>query len=85
MALVWVELRGGRREKVEPVIADFLEAHKAGRRIVEHPAPTYQTRAMRAEAPSEIDTLRAALDARGIKYHGRAGAAKLRALLDADE
>lgn len=85
MAFVWVELRGGRREKVEPAIADFLEAHGAGKRIVEQAAPVYQTRALQAETPSEIDTLRAALDARGIKYHGRAGVAKLRALLDADE
>lgn len=85
MALVWVELRGGRREKVEPAIADFLEANNAGRRIVEHPAPTYQTRALQAETASEIDTLRAALDARGIRYHGRMGVVKLRALLDAEE
>ena len=81
MALVWVELRGGRREKVESAIADFLEANKAGRRIVEAAAPVYQTRAMQAQTPSEIDTLRAALDARGIKYHHRAGVDKLRELL----
>lgn len=81
MALVWVELRGGRREKVDPAIADFLEANKAGKRIVEAAAPVYQTRAMQAQTPSEIDTLRAALDARGVKYHHRAGVDKLRELL----
>ena len=81
MALVWVELRGGRREKVEPAIADFLEANKAGRRVIEAVAPTYQTRALQAKEPSEIAALRAALDARGIKYHHRAGVDKLRELL----
>lgn len=85
MALVWVELRGGRREKVDPAVADFLEANKAGRRVVGAAAQVYQTRALQAKEPSEIDGLRAALDARGIKYHGRAGVTKLRALLDADE
>ncbi len=36
------------------------------------------------EPEMSVDEMRAALDARGVKYHHKAGAAKLKALLDGD-
>ena len=75
--MVWVELHGGRRDKIDTALADALEKMGLCRRIEER--PTYQTRDMRAV--SEIDALRAEADKRGLKYHPRIGVAKLRALL----
>lgn len=74
--------KNGREEMMPRRFADILA--KMGR-------VTYQTRDMQAEpvrsasaeATKEIeaDNLRAELDNRGIKYHHRAGVAKLRELL----
>ena len=54
-----------------------------GHALVQRKIATYATREMRPEtAPvSEIDRLRAECDQRGIKYHHRAGVARLRELL----
>ena len=72
-----LELKNGRRRSFHPQVAKVLVA----RGLAKEPM-TYQTREMRAETPDESDVLRAELDKRGIKYHHRAGVAKLRALLE---
>lgn len=73
--------KNGREEMMSRRFADILS--KMGR-------VTYQTRDMQAEparpepakpATDEAAQLRAELDKRGIKYHHRAGVAKLRELL----
>lgn len=76
---VELELKNGRRKAFPAKLAKVLVARGLGREM------TYQTREIRAEAPKapdEADGLRAELDKRGIKYHHRAGVAKLRELLE---
>lgn len=78
----------GKQATLSEAVARLL-VKKGKARIVEDGAPakaelTYQTRRMSAsDAPeaNEVDTLRAEADRRGLKYHPRAGAAKLRELL----
>ena len=81
---VELELKNGKTRKFHPQVAKVLVARGMGREM------GYQTREMRA-APEvtpqttqdvEADALRAELDKRGIKYHHRAGVAKLRELLE---
>jgi len=80
---VELELKNGKRRSFHSQVAKVLVARGIGREVM-----GYQTRELRAapEAkPSEDDevvTLRAELDKRGIKYHHRAGVAKLRELLE---
>jgi hypothetical protein len=76
---VELELKNGRRKAFPAKLAKVLVARGLGKEM------TYQTREIRAEAPKapdEADALRAELDKRGIKYHHRAGVAKLRELLE---
>lgn len=72
-----LELKNGRRRSFHPQAAKVLVA----RGLAKEPQ-TYRTRELRAESPDEADVLRSELDKRDIKYHHRAGVAKLRALLE---
>lgn len=80
---VELELKNGKRREFHANVAKVLVSRGLGREVM-----GYQTREMRAapEAkPSEDDevsALRAELDKRGVKYHHRAGVAKLRELLE---
>lgn len=77
-----LELKNGKRRKFHANVAKVLVARGLGTEV----SMGYQTREMRAEPakaePDEADALRAELDKRGIKYHHRAGVAKLRELLE---
>ncbi len=79
---VELELKNGKRKSFSAQVAKVLVARGLGSEV-----QGYQTRELRA-APSrpteadELEALRAELDKRGIKYHHRAGAAKLRELLE---
>lgn len=76
---VEIELKNGKVRSYPEPIAKVLVARGLGKETL-----GYQTREMRAEAPkhSEVDALKAEADKRGIKYHHRAGVAKLRELLE---
>ena len=75
---VELELKNGSRKAFNQKIAKVLVARGLARE-----AMGYQTRELRAESVlDEADRLRAELDKRGIKYHHRAGVAKLRELLE---
>ena len=79
---VELELKNGRRKVFPAKLAKVLVARGLGREM------TYQTRELRAAPASkptedeEVKRLRAELDKRDIKYHHRAGVAKLRELLE---
>lgn len=74
---VELTLKNGKTRAFHPMVAKVLERRGLG----------YQTREMRPEPvqvkreDDEIDSLKAEADRRGIKYHHRAGVAKLRELL----
>ena len=79
-----LELKNGKRRKFHANVAKVLVA----RGLAREPGG-YQTRELRAEAPApaptvddELEALKAEADRRGIKYHHRAGVAKLRELLE---
>lgn len=81
-----LELKNGKRRKFHANVAKVLVA----RGLAREPGG-YQTRELRAEvsAPApvpvvddELEALKAEADKRGIKYHHRAGVAKLRELLE---
>lgn len=83
-------LKNGKRRKFAAPLAKVLISRGMGQEI---PAQVYQTRDMRAATPEttsqvavddekEVSALKAQADKRGIKYHHRAGAAKLRELLE---
>lgn len=79
-----LELKNGKRRKFHANVAKVLVA----RGLAREPA-AYQTRELRAEVPApapvvddELEALKAEADKRGIKYHHRAGVAKLRELLE---
>jgi hypothetical protein len=75
---VELELKNGTRKAFNQKVAKVLVARGLARETM-----GYQTREMRAEPVlDEADRLRAELDKRGIKYHHRAGVAKLRELLE---
>lgn len=78
---VEVELRNGAVKSLPEKLAKVWIARGLARKPM-----GYQTRELRAApqaAPvDEADALRAELDRRGIKYHHRAGPAKLRELLE---
>lgn len=76
---VELELKNGSRKVFNQKLAKVLVARGLARETM-----GYQTRELRAEEPAldEADRLRAELDKRGIKYHHRAGVAKLRELLE---
>ena len=76
---VELELKNGRRKAFNPRVAKVLLGRGLARETM-----GYQTRELRAAEPvlDEADRLRAELDKRGIKYHHRAGVAKLRELLE---
>lgn len=66
----------GMQRDVRDSVGDALVARRLAR-------PIYQTRDMRAAEPiDELSALKAEADRRGIKYHHRAGVAKLRELLE---
>jgi len=66
----------GQQREVRDSVGEALIARRLAR-------PVYQTRDMRAAEPvDELSALRAEADKRGIKYHHRAGVAKLRELLE---
>lgn len=66
----------GSQREVRDNIGETLISRRIAR-------PVYQTRDMRADQPvDELAALKAEADKRGITYHHRAGAAKLRALLE---
>lgn len=78
-----LELKNGKRRKFHANVAKVLVARGLAREPV-----GYQTRELRAELPApvpvaddELEALKAEADRRGIKYHHRAGVAKLRELL----
>jgi hypothetical protein len=76
---VELELKNGKNRKFHPEVAKVLVARGLGKEL------GYQTRELRAEAPKapdELAALKAEADKRGIKYHHRAGVAKLRELLE---
>lgn len=79
-----LELKNGKRRKFHANVAKVLVA----RGLAREPGG-YQTRELRAEVPAtvpvvddELEALKAEADRRGIKYHHRAGVAKLRELLE---
>lgn len=79
-----LELKNGKRRKFHANVAKVLVA----RGLAREPGG-YQTRELRAEPPApvpavddELEALKAEADRRGIKYHHRAGVAKLRELLE---
>ena len=78
---VELELKNGKRRSFPAPLAKVLVARGVGREPM-----GYQTRELRAapqaQPVDETGALRAELDKRGIKYHHRAGAAKLRELLE---
>jgi hypothetical protein len=76
---VELELKNGSRKAFNRKLAKVLVARGLARETM-----GYQTRELRAAEPvlDEADRLRAELDKRGIKYHHRAGVAKLRELLE---
>lgn len=66
----------GQQREVRDSVGEALIARRLAR-------PVYQTRDMRAAGPvDELSALKAEADRRGIKYHHRAGVAKLRELLE---
>jgi hypothetical protein len=66
----------GQQREVRDSVGDELIARRIAR-------PAYQTRDLRAvETVDELSALKAEADRRGIKYHHRAGVAKLRELLE---
>lgn len=72
---VELTLKNGKTRTFHPQVAKVLERKGLG----------YQTREMRAEkkpALDDVEALKAEADRRGIKYHHRAGVAKLRELLE---
>lgn len=91
---VELELKNGRRKAFNPTVAKVLVARGLACEAMSY--QTRELRATdnakwdagelgRSEAHAEVDeveTLRVELDKRGIKYHHRAGAAKLRELLE---
>jgi hypothetical protein len=85
---VKVELiANGRQATLSEAVARLLVKMGKARVVDEAPVMgdlTYQTRRMSASdapPPSEVDALRAEADRRGLKYHPRAGVAKLREVL----
>lgn len=85
-----LELKNRKRRKFHANVAKVLVA----RGLAREPGG-YQTRELRAEVPApapastpepvvddELEALKAEADKRGIKYHHRAGVAKLRELLE---
>jgi hypothetical protein len=80
---VELELKNGRRKAFPAKLAKVLVARGLGSEV-----QGYQTRELRAAPASqptedeEVRRLRAELDKRDIKYHHRAGVAKLRELLE---
>lgn len=89
---VELELKNGKRRAFNAQVAKVLVARGIGREVVqEEVSQRYMTRDMRCGAPApvqenpvsdELSELKAEADRRGIKYHHRAGVAKLRALLE---
>ena len=72
---VELTLKNGKTRAFHPMVAKVLEARGMG----------YQTREVRAVVVQESDELaklKSEADRRGIKYHHRAGVAKLRELLE---
>lgn len=81
---VELELKNGKRKQFPERVAKVLLARGLAREPM-----GYQTRELRAEPPKvapvvddELEALKAEADRRGIKYHHRAGVAKLRELLE---
>lgn len=79
-----IEYKANRmRRTVRPNVGKSLVNRGLAREVKSDPAPgRYLDREMKPE--SDIDRLRAECDRRGIKYHHRAGVARLRELLKAD-
>ena len=79
-----LELKNGKRRKFHANVAKVLVARGMGKEVM-----GYQTRELRAEPArspepvqdSELEALKAEADKRGVKYHHRAGVARLRELL----
>lgn len=75
-----IEYKANRMQRnVRESVGKALVANGIAREVEQPKTAAYQTRDMRAE--SEVDILRAECKRRGIKFHHRAGVAKLRALL----
>ena len=76
-----IEYKANKMQRtVRPDVGKALVDRGLAREVKSDPAPgRYMDREMKPE--SELDLLRAECDRRGIKYHHRAGEAKLRELL----
>lgn len=76
-----IEYKANRMQRtVRPSVGKSLVNRGLAREVKSEPAPgRYLDREMKPE--SDIDRLRAECDRRGIKYHHRAGEARLRELL----
>lgn len=76
-----IEYKANRMQRtVRPNVGKSLVNRGLAREVKSEPAPgRYLDREMKPE--SDIDRLRAECDRRGIKYHHRAGEARLRELL----
>lgn len=76
-----IEYKANRIQRtVRPDVGKSLINRGLAREVKSEPAPgRYLDRQLKPE--SEVDRLRAECDRRGIKYHHRAGEARLRELL----
>lgn len=76
-----IEYKANRIQRtVRPEVGKSLINRGLAREVKSEPAPgRYLDRQLKPE--SEVDRLRAECDRRGIKYHHRAGEARLRELL----
>lgn len=68
-------------EHIELTARGYVPAYAGAREVAQLPSPSQPP----AEAPApDIDTLRAKLDAKGIKYDKRWGPARLQSTLDSN-